>query len=55
MHWPAHNVRSTFLQYFESLDHLHVNSSPVVPWNDRSLTFVNAGMNQVVDYYLPKI
>ncbi|KAK8391644.1 hypothetical protein O3P69_017286 [Scylla paramamosain] len=46
LHWPANKVRSTFLQYFENLDHHVVSSSPVIPWNDRTLTYVNAGMNQ---------
>ena len=47
LHWPANKVRSTFLQYFESQDHHVMPSSPVIPWNDRTLTYVNAGMNQV--------
>ncbi|XP_063867688.1 alanine--tRNA ligase, mitochondrial-like isoform X1 [Scylla paramamosain] len=52
LHWPANKVRSTFLQYFENLDHHVVSSSPVIPWNDRTLTYVNAGMNQFKPVFL---
>ena len=39
-------IRKTFLEYFKSKDHRVVQSSPLVPWNDPSLLFVNAGMVQ---------
>jgi len=40
-------IRSAFVNYFvESHQHKHVQSSPVVPFNDPTLLFVNAGMNQ---------
>lgn len=47
MHWSSQIVRNTFIEYFKGLDHHHVRSSPVIPWNDPTLAFVNAGMNQV--------
>ncbi|MBL1430451.1 MAG: alanine--tRNA ligase [Robiginitomaculum sp.] len=44
---PSMNdIRNTFLQYFQSNDHLIVPSAPVVPDNDPSLLFTNAGMVQ---------
>lgn len=39
-------IRSQFLDYFESLGHEKVTSSPVVPHEDPTLLFTNAGMNQ---------
>jgi alanyl-tRNA synthetase len=40
------DIRNTFLEYFESKGHKIVQSSPLIPWNDPSLLFVNAGMVQ---------
>lgn len=43
LEWPASKVRDTFLQFFQSKDHKCVQSSPVVPHNDPTLLFANAG------------
>ena len=37
-------IRSTFLDYFEADGHTKVQSAPLVPQNDPTLLFVNAGM-----------
>ncbi|MDP3176037.1 MAG: alanine--tRNA ligase [Phenylobacterium sp.] len=37
-------IRATFLDYFAKNDHLAVASAPLVPQNDPTLLFVNAGM-----------
>ncbi|WP_340109301.1 alanine--tRNA ligase [Pikeienuella sp. HZG-20] len=39
-------IRSTFFDYFEKNGHTHVPSSPLVPRNDPTLMFTNAGMVQ---------
>lgn len=46
------DIRRTFLKFYESKGHTIVASSPVVPGNDPTLLFTNAGMNQFKDVYL---
>ena len=42
----ANDIRKTFLEYFRAHDHEVVPSSPLVPHNDPTLLFTNAGMVQ---------
>src|ERR1700740_2911387 len=50
----ANDIRSSFLKYFEQQGHRVVPSSPLVPHDDPTLLFTNAGMNQFKDLFLGK-
>ncbi len=47
-------IRKAFLDYFQARDHTVVASSPLVPANDPTLLFTNAGMVQFKDVFLGK-
>jgi alanyl-tRNA synthetase len=48
----GHHVRQKFLDYFSARGHRVVRSSSLVPANDPTLLFTNAGMNQFKDVFL---
>src|SRR5580765_5266690 len=50
----ANEIRLSFLKYFERNGHRIVASSPLVPHDDPTLLFTNAGMNQFKDVFLGK-
>ena len=47
-------IRTAYLKFFEEHGHTIVRSSSLVPYNDPTLLFTNAGMNQFKDIYLGK-
>ena len=48
----ANEIRKSFLEFFQSKQHLIVPSAPIVVKNDPTLMFTNAGMNQFKDVFL---
>jgi len=50
----TNDVRRRFLEYFKKHEHALIPSSSVVPHDDPTLLFINAGMNQFKDVFLGK-
>ena len=48
------DLRNAFSKYFQKQGHEKVPSSSLVPINDPTLLFNNAGMNQFKDYFTGK-
>ena len=48
----TNEIRALFIRYFEDNGHQAVESSPLVPGNDPTLLFTNAGMVQFKDVFL---
>ncbi len=48
-------IREAFLNYFEKNGHLRLRSSSLVPLNDPTLLFTNAGMNQFKDVFVGNV
>jgi alanyl-tRNA synthetase len=50
-HLTVQQIRNSFIDYFVKQGHTHVPSSPLVPYNDPTLMFVNSGMVQFKDVF----
>ncbi|MDD7021598.1 MAG: alanine--tRNA ligase [Aeromonadales bacterium] len=54
MYMTTDQIRQKYLDFFRERGHTVVRSSSLVPHNDPTLLFTNAGMNQFKDVYLGK-
>ncbi|MGH8104537.1 MAG: alanine--tRNA ligase-related protein, partial [bacterium] len=50
--WPSTEIRDRFLKYFESKGHQVAPGAPLVPDDDPTLLFINAGMAPLKKYFL---
>ncbi|EJD02604.1 uncharacterized protein FOMMEDRAFT_167809 [Fomitiporia mediterranea MF3/22] len=50
--WSSRKVRQTFFDYFKERGHTYVQSSSTIPYEDPTLLFANAGMNQFKAIFL---
>ncbi len=48
----SNEIRNQFLNFFKEKEHRIIDSAPVVPFDDPTLLFTNAGMNQFKDVFL---
>ncbi|MBQ8751816.1 MAG: alanine--tRNA ligase, partial [Clostridia bacterium] len=49
--YGVNELREMYLSFFESKDHLRLNSFSLVPQNDKSLLLINAGMTPLKPYF----
>ncbi len=50
----SNDIRKQYIEFFQKKEHKIVSSAPVIPIDDPTLLFINAGMNQFKDIFLGK-
>ncbi len=50
----SNEIRKQYIEFFQKKEHKVVSSAPVIPIDDTTLLFINAGMNQFKDFFLGK-
>jgi len=50
----SNEIRKQYIEFFKKKEHKVVSSAPVIPIDDPTLLFINAGMNQFKDIFLGK-
>ena len=50
----SNEIRKQYIEFFQKKEHKIVSSAPVIPIDDPTLLFINAGMNQFKDIFLGK-
>ena len=48
----SYTIRKQFIEFFKGKEHQFIRSSSVVPYEDSTLLFTNAGMNQFKPYFI---
>ena len=52
MSMKSHELRQSFVDFFKKEGHIHLPSSSLIPYGDKSLLFTNSGMNQFKNWFL---
>ena len=50
-YYGVNELRRMFLEFFESKEHLRLNSFSLIPQNDKSLLLINSGMAPLKPYF----
>lgn len=52
LEWPGSKVRDTFIKFFQSKNHVFWEANSVIPLEDPTLLFTNAGYVIILQFFL---